>query len=277
MHLFSDAARANRPSEVAQVEAVRTYLRSWAKQHNAELHEAETNQGLRTSIVNGVTRLTNSYGRAIVLEDDIIVSPFFLDFMHAALDAYEDDDRVCQISGYFVPHKDHLPEYGFLRAPASWGWATWRDAWRHYSDDAEGLLKQIEPRAEEFDLGGIYSNTETLRKNVTGEFNTWAVRWYASNFLQGGLTLYPRQSYTRNIGFDVDGTNCQSNPMEKIFRRQKLMQQPIDFSSSLQPSVESPDYLATLQSFYRWQTQQWTKSPLMARIQGRLKRQLGIK
>lgn len=187
LHVFSDAPREAVPAEAAQVGALRDWLKPWCARHGAVLHEASGNQGLRRSIISGVSALLKDYERVIVIEDDILVSPGFLPFMHEGLEAFQERDEVMQISGYFVPHRQHLPAAGMLRVPACWGWATWRRAWQHYSDDAAALLSAVRARdVQAFDLNGSYANVEALEKNARGTLNTWFVRWYASVFLRGG-------------------------------------------------------------------------------------------
>ena len=47
----------------------------------------ELNKGLANSIIDGVTYVINSHGKVIVLEDDLILSPFFLSYMGKFLSA----------------------------------------------------------------------------------------------------------------------------------------------------------------------------------------------
>ena len=53
--------------------------------------EREKNYGLARSIIDGVTTQVNAYGRTIVLEDDLVTAPYFLQFMNSALEMYKDE------------------------------------------------------------------------------------------------------------------------------------------------------------------------------------------
>lgn len=69
-----------------------------------------------------------------------------------------------------------------------------------------------------------------LKRQIAGLNDSWAVRWYASAFLQNKLTLYPGRSLVQNIGFDGSGVHSKNyNPYEvKIAAQQILVQkQPI--------------------------------------------------
>lgn len=163
-----------------------------------------------------------------------------------------------QISGYFVPHRQNLPAAGMLRVPACWGWATWRRAWQHYSDDAAALLSAIRARdVQAFDLNGSYANVEALEKNAQGTLNTWFVRWYASVFLRGGMTVYPGLSLVRNTGFGEDATNCGKGGISRVFRRQKVNSCVPHVDWKALPLEEDPNFFRALEAFYHWQNRQW--------------------
>jgi hypothetical protein len=207
LFVFSDAAKT--PDDAASVAAVRKLIASVQGFRRIELIERDRNLGLAGSIVEGVTRLCASHGRAIIVEDDIVVSPFFLRYMNEALERYSDDDRVISIGGYMYPLAEPLPETFFLRMPDCWGWATWKRGWDHYEPDGAALLAEIRNRrlTRRFDLEGSYRYTRMLENQIAGRNDSWAVRWYAKAFLLGRLSLYPGRSVTRNIGNDGSGVH----------------------------------------------------------------------
>lgn len=260
LHVFSDGARTGRPGEAAEVDLLRIWLQDWCGRNQAILHLAPDNMGLRASITSGVSALLEEYDRVIVLEDDIVVSRSFLKFIHDALDAFKDRDDVYQVSGYFVPHRNKLHPAGLLRMPACWGWATWRRAWRHYSDDAEALISQIARKdVHAFDIDGTYPSFEALEQNASGELSTWFIRWYASIFLRQGLTIYPGTSLTRNIGFGEGGTNCGIARWSKVYTSQKIDQRDVNVDWKRLGRFEDARYLETLKEFYQWQRNEWVK------------------
>lgn len=273
--VFSDAARAGIPGEAGQVEKLRVWLRAWCATQGAELVEAPVNLGLRASITAGVSQVVERSGRVIVVEDDIVVSPWFLNYMNSALEAGEQHPSVYQVSGYFVPHRRALPTLGLLRVPTCWGWGTWRRAWRCYDDDAAALLAKIRQcDTHAFDLNGSYNHLEALQRNVEGTMNTWYVRWYASVYLKRGLTVYPATSMTRNIGYRGDGTNCGRGVMSKIYLRQRIAARPLEVDSAALGLQQDPAFVATLEEFNRWQHRRWTLSPWQVRVRGKLRRLL---
>lgn len=208
LYVFSDGP-GNEANRVA-VDEVRTFIRNIDGFKSVTIVERETNWGLAQSIIDGVTMLCEKYGRVIVLEDDIVTSPYFLRFMNDALDMYQDNERVASIHGYLYPIKATLPETFFLRGADCWGWATWKRAWDLFEPDGDVLLKDLREHrlTNKFDLEGAYPFTKMLKDQIAGKNNSWAIRWHASAFLKDKLTLYPGRSLVSNIGTDSSGTHC---------------------------------------------------------------------
>lgn len=276
--VFSDGPRPGHPDDSEAVADVRHFLRGWCRSHRAELIEFEENRGLRQSIVSGVTQLVEEHGKVIVLEDDIVVSPGFLEFMNSALEAFTDRADLVQVSGYLPPVRCSLPETGLVGVPACWGWATWDRAWRLYRDDAEELLAEI-PDSEigRFNLDDTYDYHTSLRENACAVANTWMVRWYASVFLEGGLTLYPGQSLTRNVGFDDQGTHCRggNRRVARAFQRQRIARRAPSLDPVSIGQTETPEFREALKEFYRWQQAQWSRPTKREIWRARCRRLLG--
>jgi hypothetical protein len=205
--IFSDAAKTDAPKEA--VCAVRKYIYQIDGFKSITIVERETNFGLAQSIIDGVTSVANQYGRVIVLEDDLVTSQYFLKYMNDGLNVYEKEDDVVSIHGYVYPI-DNLPETFFLKGADCWGWATWKDRWAMFEPDGAKLLDALKRRSltKRFDFNGTYGFTQMLADQISGKNNSWAIRWYASAFLNNKYTLYPGKSLVLNIGNDGSGTHC---------------------------------------------------------------------
>lgn len=211
LHVFCDAPK--RPEHAQAVAAVRAYADAITGFASVQVLKREHNLGLANSIIDGVSRLTAVYGRAIVVEDDLLLSPHFLRYMNDGLDCYAADAQVASIHGYSYPVQDQgagpLPETFFLRGADCWGWATWQRSWAHFRPDGAALLQELRAAGlvQTFDLDGSYPFTRMLRDQIAGRNDSWAVRWHAACFLAGRLTLYPGRSLVHNIGNDNSGTH----------------------------------------------------------------------
>ena len=208
--IFSDAPKSE--TKPGRVQEVRYYIQQINGFKSVSIVERETNLGLARSIIDGVTTIVNKYGRIIVLEDDMVTSPHFLTYMNEALEKYADDDRVISIHGYVYPVKEPLPEAFFLPGADCWGWATWDRGWKLFNSDGQYLLDELKRRklTQAFDYNGTYPFLKMLKNQIKGKNDSWAIRWFVSAFLAGGLTLYPGRSLVLNIGNDSSGTNCRN-------------------------------------------------------------------
>jgi len=209
--VYSDGSVPGHEEKVTQV---REYLKSITGFKSVTIVERAENWGLADSIVSGVTEVIEKYGRVIVLEDDLVSSPFFLSYMNDALQLYENDEQVMHVSA-FLPRSRFswlLPSTFFLHFMSCWGWGTWGRAWRKFNPDAKALYDELVKRnaLADYNLDGVLSFHEQLEQNIRGEIKTWATKWFTTIYLEGGLCLYPRQTLVQNIGFDGTGVHCET-------------------------------------------------------------------
>lgn len=199
--------------EAKAIRQVREIARAETRFKTITIIEQEVNKGLAKSITGGIGELLGRYFKVIVLEDDLVTSPWFLQFLNDGLEKYETVSQVVCITGYIYPIKSELPATFFLNGADCWGWATWTRGWQIYNHDAKVLLGDInkEGKNRKFDYDGTYPYTQMLKDNIDNKNNSWAIKWHASAFLQKKLTLYPGKSLVLNIGHDNSGTHSGLN------------------------------------------------------------------
>lgn len=210
LYIYADAAKTG--DSTSKVQQVRTYIRSIHGFKSVQLVERESNLGLAESVMRGVSDIVNKYGKVIVLEDDLVTSPYFLTYMNKSLDLYLDDPEVISIHGYTYPIDLNTAKTFFLKGADCWGWATWKRGWDLFEKDGQKLLDQIlnSNLSREFDFNNSYPYTQMLQKQISGKNDSWAIRWYASAFLKNKYTLYPSKSLVINIGLDNSGTHSDT-------------------------------------------------------------------
>ena len=209
LFIFSDGCKSE--ADKADVDKVRTIIRSAEGFKAVHIIENSHNLGLAENIIGGVTKIVNEYGKVIVLEDDLIAAPYFLTFMNEGLEKFEQEEKIGHIHGHCFPIAN-LPDAFLIRWTGSWGWATWQRAWTHFNPDGKALLEEIERSnlSKKFDFNGNYPFTRMLRRQVNGENDSWAIRWNASLFLADMLSLNAGKSLIQNIGFDGSGIHSGS-------------------------------------------------------------------
>jgi len=223
LYIFSDAPKTE--EDKAKVEQVRQLLESVDGFKAVKVIERKENLGLSRSIISGVTQLVNEYGKIIVFEDDLLSSPYTLQYFDEALTRYEKEERVMHIGAYMYNLGENgLPQTFFFRAATSWGWATWARAWKHFNPDAGQLIDQFDAKMiSRFSIEGTMNFWKQLQQFKAGKNDSWAIRWYASIFLKDGLTLNPSASLIHNIGNDGSGVHSNKEDTYAV----KIAQQPI--------------------------------------------------
>ena len=211
LYVFVDGPRFQRKGEVESVEKVRDYVKSITGFKEVHYKFALQNKGLGNSVIKGVTEVINRYGKAIVLEDDLILAPNFLFFMNQGLDKYKEETSVFSICGYSnkvkVP-KDYSYDTYFCTRSSSWGWATWADRWNSVDWELENFDK-YHILKKEFNRWGGSDCWKMLNDWKCGRNKSWAIRFCFAQFLQKKVSLFPVTSKVQNDGFDGKGTNCK--------------------------------------------------------------------
>ena len=174
------------------------------------------NIGLKKQIIKSGNFLANRYESFILLEDDLIVGEYFLDYMNKSLDIYKDHENIFHINGYNFKNK-------FLNGRGTyiskfihpWGWGTWSHKWLDFTSDIDFDKNKIKYRKPEDQYRFNFFNLATykiqLDKNEKKLISTWAVYWYQYIFLKSGYSVIPGKSQTVNEGFDGTGTNSGKN------------------------------------------------------------------
>ncbi|MDF3819123.1 glycosyltransferase [Leptospira sp. 96542] len=259
IYIYSDGSRNEESNN--KVREVREILNRLSGFKNIHLTFRETNVGLAANIINGVTEIVNKFGKVIVLEDDLVTSPYFLKFMNQALDTYENKGRISQVVGYSYYEKNskkyNLTDGVLVRGADCLGWGTWSRAWEKFNPNSSVLIEQLEKQnlVNEFNFDNSYNYFEMLKLQNKGQINSWAIRWMASAFLEEMYTYYPSKSLVIHIGNDSEASNyffkskdplrvpvCQSEIIPKVLElNEDLIQRSrlahIAYLKKFQPSL----------------------------------------
>ncbi|MDO3627496.1 methyltransferase, TIGR04325 family [Mucilaginibacter sp. BT774] len=269
LYIFCDGPKDNAPSgDIENIVKTREIIKKkkWCK--NVYISESSVNKGLATSVIDGVTEVVNKYGKVIVLEDDIIPSKYFLQFMNDALNIYQHDEKVLSIGAFnFFATDSEVGETFFIPIPDCWGWATWKDQWALFEPNPQKLLDKLRQCSliEKFNLYGAYNFEKMLIDQIRGNISSWAIRWQAVAYLYNKLTLYPKFSVTKNIGFDSEGTHGGDDKYSNVIRfathRIKVEKIPVQ---------ERPEITKRMMQGYFKVTQPQRKTKIKAQIKRKL-------
>jgi len=230
LFIFSDGPKTD--ADKAKVDEVRQIIKDVTGFKSVKVTERNDNLGLANSIISGVTKLVNEYDKVIVFEDDLLSSPYTLQYFNEALTKYAKEEKVMHVGAYMynLPDKK-LPQTFFYRAATSWGWATWARAWKDFEPDIDKLIPQFDKhKISQFSIEGNMNFWKQMEGFKAGKNNSWAIRWYASIFLKNGLTLNPSHSLVHNIGHDGSGVHSKS---EKTYHVQVAQKPVTEFPKEL--------------------------------------------
>lgn len=209
LFIYSDGAKSEKDKK--NVEEVRNYIRTIKGFNKIEIIERVKNFGLANSVISGVNEIIQSFGKVVVLEDDMICSPYFLKFMNELLNIFYIDQRIFSVTGYTFPIK--IPE--FYKRPlylsprsSSWGWGTWKNRWEKADWDLKDFQSFIDDksRVESFNKGGE-DLTRMLKNSISGKVDSWSVKWTYTHFMNNAFCVYPTKSRIINIGADSSGVH----------------------------------------------------------------------
>lgn len=220
-YVFSDAAKKEADRE--KVNEIRRFVEQEVKGFQSVTLIARTeNYGLARNVIEGVTQIVNRYGRVIVLEDDLVTNPYFLRFMNDGLERYENEERVTGVTGFsHFGDEVELPYESYFNTltGTSWSWATWADRWAYFDAACEDWTRMVTDAKlrKAFNYDNTYDFYKIMKNQQTDEkTNSWAIRWYWTNFRKHGYILSPTRSLVSNEGWDGSGIHC-GNAREPVF------------------------------------------------------------
>mgnify|MGYP001191848997 CR=1 FL=1 len=209
LFVFGDGPRADRPDDKAKCTAARAVIKrlvTW----DCELVEyySEANLGCGRGPATAISWVFEQVDRAIILEDDCLPHPTFFPFCDALLETYADDTRVMHIAGQNLlgGARQTSDSYFFSNYCVSWGWATWKRAWRHHdltvrnwpalrdTSWLEGILGHP-------DVVAFYKKAFAEAYSRQGDIHYWDYQWAFACWSQKGLSILPTVNVVFNIGF----------------------------------------------------------------------------
>lgn len=208
--VFSDAPGKEEDRE--KVAAVRQFLSTVQSFKSVRVIAREQNLGVDFNIINGLQQAAKEFDKFIVLEDDLVFSPNFLQFMNQALTQYEQHADVLSVSGFSFVSKipENYPfDIYFTRRSWSWGWGTWSSKISQADWSVKDFDTFIQDRSlqKAFNEAGGSDLTKMLRETMQGKIRAWDIRLFYHQFKHQLKTAYPVSSKVVNIGFTPEGHN----------------------------------------------------------------------
>lgn len=265
LYVFVDAPK--RPEDSLKVTQVQELLNTVSGFRTIYRDYAETNIGCADSVIRGISIVLAKHPSAIIVEDDLITAPNFLDYMNQALEQYADSKRIYSVAGYTFPFQrpaDYVFDAYFIPRHSPWGWATWADRWQSIDWDMTDYpaFSQDKRQQKAFNQGGS-DLVRMLADQMEGRSDAWDIRFCYNRFKANGLTVYPTVSKVENIGFGEGATHTN------IFNRYKTQ-----LDNGSQRTFNFPTVVESTAYYHRKTLQRYS---IPIRIYNRLKTLAGMR
>lgn len=232
LFIFSDGPKNEKSA--SQVRAVRDFLDEFEKSNpfkKITVIKSEKNKGLANSIISGVTKIINEFGRVIVVEDDVITSDDFLDYMNRGLEFYENNKKVFSLGGFSCPLSfpaDYKYDVFAMERTSSYAWASWKDRWNliDWQIKDYNRFKYNISKRKAFNACGD-DRSSLLDSQMLGEIDSWAIRFEYNMVNNKMYSILPRYSRAMNTGHDGSGTHGTTT---KFSTRIEKLDKQIEFS-----------------------------------------------
>ncbi len=218
VRIFMDGARNE--SDRVKCDAVERIILEFKDQlPRMQIVRRDQNWGCRANIIDAVTTVMREYGRAIVIEDDILISRSFLRYMDDALEFYKDDKRIWCVNGYRnlgvkVP-RTYKNDIYLDRRNWSWGWGGWYDRWCRVDFDLKEWSSYMSDDRLVAKLDSCGMELRPMAEGVVrGGLNTWDIQCTVHVVLNDLYAIEPRVLLSKSIGFGGDSTHTSgANPI----------------------------------------------------------------
>ncbi|MGE0132045.1 MAG: glycosyltransferase family 2 protein [Blastocatellales bacterium] len=213
--VIADGPRPNRPDDVEKCAATRAVIERVDWDCDVVTDYSDVNLGCKMRPVTGVNWLFEQVEEAIILEDDCLPDPSFFPFCEELLKRYRDDERVMMIGGFNFFGQHHHPSprqsYYFSYLGSTWGWATWRRAWRLNDPEMEKWPLVVESKLiDHLFPDPVHARYwyDVFARILDGRMHdTWDYQWQLSCWFNSGFRIFPETSLISNIGFREDATH----------------------------------------------------------------------
>jgi len=170
------------------------------------------NLGCGLGPVTAINWFFENVEKGIILEDDCIPGKDFFKFCNQLLAYYRNEPRVMHISGdnfqYGITRGKY--SYYFSEYTHSWGWATWRRAWKH---------------------NNYYCIPKIERKDV------WDRQWMMSVRKNNGMAILPNVNLVKNIGFGKNATHTVDREVKYAFLPTEKMVFPLIHPAEIERNI----------------------------------------
>ena len=163
------------------------------------------------------------------------------------LNTYRDNNQIMMVSGDNFQNGITRGErsYYFSKYPSTWGWASWKRAWKYYdtkTSDYEHFVrtKKIDTICQSKVEKKFWS--KFFNQIHSGKLEHWDVKWLFAIWNNDGISITPNVNLVQNVGFGKDATHTfNENETTMVVKTEKLG--TITHPEKIQVNKEADAYL----------------------------------
>ncbi len=228
-----------------KTDRIKLYLKKLNGFKSKKIVFRKQNFGTKKNITDAVSQVLKKFNKVIVIEDDLILSKFFLDYMNLCLKTYKDKRKIWHVNGWSYPFMKYSKnDINFLGSMNCWGWGTWKNRWSYLTLNEKYFISNFSNKnIHHFNILSSMNHFEQIIRNKNKTLSSWAVFWHATIFKNNGICIYPKFPLVKNIGFDGSGrmsskhkykSNLNNNYKDfklnlEIFKNKKLMNDEFNY------------------------------------------------
>lgn len=213
LYVVSDAAGCLEHEET--VNRVREYSRGITGFKEVRFIFREENFGAFLSLQKGKDYVVKKHGRLIYMEDDIIVSDRFLEYMNMGLEVYKERKDIFSICGCCRDFIRTAYDKDVLLLPMMkpWGMATWKDRWEAAEEYIFNPVSREDMNNRDL-VGKIRKHNKSflsyLREDMDGRVKLFDARINLYLLKNNMYSVFPRHTLARTIGDDGSGLHMDT-------------------------------------------------------------------
>lgn len=255
LFLIQDGARENREDDIEGIAACRKVVENVDWECEIYKNYSEENLGCGRRVSSGISWVFESVDRAIILEDDCVIEPTFINFCDELLEKYKDDERVAMISAlnHFVDWDCGDNSYFFAKTGAIAAWATWKRVWdnfdftiKDYNDD---YVKKVIKSSfnHKYAANARMKNWQSIyERGQKGEkIRYWGPQFGFLKYRTSALSIVPSHTLSSNVGvgpkatFSGMGAEFMQKSMRPwFFQKTRPMEFPLKHPVTILPDCE---------------------------------------
>lgn len=258
LFIACDGPRLDRNGESEKVREVRDWvLKNVTWECELKTSFQEMNLGCKRNVISAISWFFSHVEYGLIIEDDCLPNDSFFDFEKSMLEMYKDDNRIMMVGGCNnqTEKKFGNADYFFWRYNSTWGWGTWKRAWKLYDEKMTSWRDLKESQIMNYLFPNEEERATWIQQFDTvafSDFDTWDWQWKYTMLINNGLCILPNYNFIKNIGTDENATHTIGGNFDYPYDELDIMN--ITHPTVVMPQLDAEiyGYLKTEKKNYRF-------------------------